>query len=361
MAALGEISKIKKDLINGQKQFINLLIGDPDHEPPEQLLDALEKNVRHAYGYTDQQGDLNTRAVIAQYLQKEGIIVGAENLFLSSGSKIIGKGLIETYADKHVLLQIPYYPPYVKQIVKTPAGVDLSSTIADMENKIRNDKIDIAIIVSPNNPSGHVVNNDMLLQLYDCCNKNGTKLVIDEAYSDFCYEGKFESIASKVDIKDTDNLIILRTFSKSLGFCGLRLGYSISSKKVATDLTIFQSDSVNPPNNIAQYGVRDSLLEINPMYFVDNSNRYKSRLERMVENFNSRSIEVSMPDGAFYLFMDVKKDSREFCPELAKETGVLTWPGSDYGKNNFIRISLADVSNEDVDIASAQITKYIKK
>lgn len=93
--------------------------------------------------------------------------------------------------------------------------------------------VTMALMSNPNNPSGNLLLNDhsldrMLCELPECL------FVIDEAYAD--YTGK--SYATWV--RERENLVILRTFSKAYGLAGLRIGYAVANPDIIRGLTAFQ-------------------------------------------------------------------------------------------------------------------------
>ncbi|USD61336.1 aminotransferase class I/II-fold pyridoxal phosphate-dependent enzyme [Vibrio sp. SCSIO 43140] len=87
----------------------------------------------------------------------------------------------------------------------------------------------IVYIDNPNNPTGLIYTRTTLMELCRACNEVGSILLIDEAYGEF-----LDVEESMIGVTaEFDNLIVLRTFSKGLGLAGIRLGYAVSSRKLA--------------------------------------------------------------------------------------------------------------------------------
>jgi histidinol-phosphate/aromatic aminotransferase/cobyric acid decarboxylase-like protein/choline kinase len=84
-------------------------------------------------------------------------------------------------------------------------------------------KADIAVVVSPNNPTSLVTPRAELLRLCDRLAAAGILLLVDESFVDFCDEPAAVSLADEVDRRS--NLAIIKSLSKVYGACGLRLGY----------------------------------------------------------------------------------------------------------------------------------------
>jgi cobalamin biosynthetic protein CobC len=90
---------------------------------------------------------------------------------------------------------------------------------------------DIAIVVNPNNPDGRLVAAADLHALAAVLGKHGGVLIIDEAFVDF-----LESGASAVPDTAESGVVVLRSFGKTYGLPGLRLGFAIASKPVVARL-----------------------------------------------------------------------------------------------------------------------------
>ena len=109
---------------------------------------------------------------------------------------------------------------YAIPTIKVPFSKDMTLSISDFLSKSKN--ADILYIDSPNNPTGFQFKKDELTELIK---KFQGIAIIDEAYGEF----SDYSVASLT--KKFDNLIVVKTFSKTFGLAGLRLGYVIASKK----------------------------------------------------------------------------------------------------------------------------------
>jgi histidinol-phosphate aminotransferase len=86
----------------------------------------------------------------------------------------------------------------------------------------------IVWLSNPNNPTGHTIPEDMLQEVLKLAGDYNVYIVLDEAYYDFV--GKISDSAAKY-IKDYDNLMVLRSFSKAYGLAGIRLGYIMCSNE----------------------------------------------------------------------------------------------------------------------------------
>ncbi len=89
------------------------------------------------------------------------------------------------------------------------------------------EEIDVIILCNPNNPTGILIEKDLLYKIVSQCQKTNTFLFLDECFLDFVQNG--EKISLKEQINYNKNIMILKAFTKMYGMAGLRLGYCICS------------------------------------------------------------------------------------------------------------------------------------
>jgi cobalamin biosynthetic protein CobC len=86
-------------------------------------------------------------------------------------------------------------------------------------------------IVNPNNPDGHIVERAQLLALHDSLHTHAGMLIVDEAFADVMPE---VSVAAEAGSDEAPRLIVLRSFGKFFGLAGLRLGFIVAARPIAT-------------------------------------------------------------------------------------------------------------------------------
>lgn len=86
-------------------------------------------------------------------------------------------------------------------------------------------------IVNPNNPDGHVVDRTQLFALHDSLSRHGGTLIVDEAFADVAPQA---SVAAEAGTARAPRLIVLRSFGKFFGLAGLRLGFIVAARPIAT-------------------------------------------------------------------------------------------------------------------------------
>ena len=158
-----------------------------------------------------------------------------ENVLVTNGSDAAIKHLFEAYvgADDNVLFTDPtfaMYPVYSRIVrareVTVPYNDDLSFPFDAFQQALEHYKPKLAVVVNPNNPTGSRVEQNIIRTLAQACYKQGSLLVVDEAYFHYLEE------TAVALISEYDNVAILRTFSKLGGLAGLRIGYALSHANV---------------------------------------------------------------------------------------------------------------------------------
>ncbi|GJQ11693.1 hypothetical protein GpartN1_g3484.t1 [Galdieria partita] len=186
----------------------------------------------------------------------------------------------------------------------------------------------IAFVASPNNPDGSVVSDDDLKELLDL----PMTVVLDEAYFEF--SGK-----THVDwLKDYDNLIILRTFSKWAGLAGLRLGYGIFPESVVNQVwKIKQPYNVNVAAQLAGIATLEE-----KEWLLQRVEKIKSERERFYQRISLYESWLSpYPSEANFVLCQVKggRNARDIYNKLMKR-GILIRYYDTKALSNCIRISI---------------------
>lgn len=135
---------------------------------------------------------------------------------------------------------------------------DLKYDTEALQTFVETSQPDVTIICSPNNPTGCVIDDSALRALLRA---SRGLVVIDEAYHEFASHSVVPLL------KDHDNLIVLRTFSKAMAFAALRIGYLIASPDLVREI----GKAVLPYNvnvfsqTAAEVAVQNYEIELQPL------------------------------------------------------------------------------------------------
>jgi len=336
-----EQSGMKVDYLN---------IGDPvqfGFQPPDNVKQALINSINKGENYySTSEGLLELREEIAKKENAKGLSISADDVLITNG---VSEGLdmvISSIVEEgdEVLLPGPYYPPYASYVrlhggVPVEFSVDLNNStpdIDDIKSKITSKTVAICLI-SPNNPTGVVFNENALKKLVDIANEHNLYIICDEIYDQIIFDDKFVGIGK---VAGDSPVIILNGFSKVHLMSGWRIGYiafnrspqleelrehlpKLARVRIATNLPI-------------QYAALESLRG-SQNYINDFVSEMKKHRDLVVRRLNEMpGLSCSNPKGAFYAFPKIEDNKfgsdKEFVTKLLESKGVLTVHGSGFGE-----------------------------
>ena len=336
-----EQSGMKVDYLN---------IGDPvqfGFQPPDNVKQALINSINKGENYySTSEGLLELREEIAKKENAKGLSISADDVLITNG---VSEGLdmvISSIVEEgdEVLLPGPYYPPYASYVrlhggIPVEFSVDLNNStpdIDDIKSKITSKTVAICLI-SPNNPTGVVFNENALKKLVDIANEHNIYIICDEIYDQIIFDDKFVGIGK---VAGDSPVIILNGFSKVHLMSGWRIGYiafnrspqleelrehlpKLARVRIATSLPV-------------QYAALESLRG-SQNYINDFVSEMKKHRDLVVRRLNEMpGLSCSNPKGAFYAFPKIEDNKfgsdKEFVTKLLESKGVLTVHGSGFGE-----------------------------
>jgi histidinol-phosphate aminotransferase len=193
------------------------------------------------------------------------------------------------------------------------------------------DKTKLIYVCSPNNPTGNIVTKQELDRLLAGLPEDVT-IVMDEAYYEFAVSNP-EYPDCITLLKKRPNMVILRTFSKVSGIAGVRIGYVITSERIAAEMNKIKLTF--DVNRLAQEAARGALRD--KEYTKKTVTLTKESIDRMEAFFDRKGLNY-IKSYANFVFVDVKHHSKTVFEELMKR-GVIIRPGYFWGWDNWIRVS----------------------
>ncbi len=368
-------------------EIINLSVGEPDFNTPEQAKQgavwALENNKTR---YDKVPGLIELRREICRKLREEnGVEYEPDQIVVTNGAKqcITNACLALLNPGDEVLIPEPYwvsYPEIVKicggvpVFVKTKRENDFKLTAEEI-GEYATERTKMVILCNPSNPLGTVHTKEELQALAEACVKRGIYIMADEVYERICF-GDFVSMAS-VSPEAKEMTVLINGLSKSIPMTGWRIGYTATSTELAKAITALQGHITSHPSTVSQWAGVEALKSCGE-YTVMMVNAYRERMEAAVAFLRSEMPEVSFiePKGAFYLFLDISSVretflSREkteegmpystaFTLKLLNEEHVAVAPGAAFGVDGFIRVAYA--TDKDTLLAGmARIRDFVKR
>jgi len=352
------ISSLAKELKAQGKDILSFSAGEPDFDTPQPIKDAAIEAIEEGFTkYTAVAGIPEVLDAIAGKLHRDNNLkYDRSQILVSNGAKQSLFNLTQTLLDEddEVIIPSPYwvtYPELVKYAGAKPVIIETSDRtgfkIDAMQLKAAiTPKTKMLILTTPSNPTGSIYNRAELEALADVLKGTNIIVVSDEMYEKLVFgKNEFVSVAS-ISEDMYQRTITVNGLSKSVAMTGWRFGYLASaSKELISKMVSLQSQSTSNINSITQKAAIVALEgkvddEIEMM-----REAFEARAQEATRLFNEiDGISVLKPDGAFYLFVNIKditNDSMGFCKELLAKYGVAVVPGVGFGSEGYFRFSFA--------------------
>ncbi len=342
-----ELSLIRKMFEVSNPDAINLGIGEPDFDVPQNIKDAMKKSIDdNDTHYTPNKGYVELREEIVKKFKKDnGISTNPENIIVTVGASealyITAQAFMQ--AGDEILLPNPSFLLY--ESVINLAGADIVPVECKMENQFKlkaedvqekiTDKTKAIFLNSPSNPTGAVMEKEDIKAIADLSMDNNFLIISDEIYEKIIYDKKHYSPA-----KYSDNVVTINGFSKTYAMTGLRIGYLTANDEHCEELFKIHQNSIACANSTAQKGAYEALTgpqgEVTKMV-----SEFQRRRDLIVNRLNGMGYETVKAEGAFYVFPKI--EDPDFVMKAA-EAGVITVPGFAFGSNGqgHIRMSYAN-------------------
>lgn len=342
--------KTKKYLeLHPEQTLLRMGIGDVSLPLCDAVIRALHEAVNEQaekesfHGYMPECGALFLREAITEYYKRNGIRLSADEVFVSSGASDELGDLLDLFDRKNSALVIePAYPAYVD--ANTMAGREIIHLTSGKENGFlpdpgEDDKADILYICSPNNPTGAVFSYEQLQKWVDFANENGSVILFDAAYEAFIEEDLPHSIFELEGAKTC--AIEICSLSKTAGFTGTRLGYTVIPKELQRNGKNLnemwvrnRTTKTNGVSYIIQKGGAAVFTEEGQKQIHSNIRIYKKNARVLMEVLDKLGIWYTGGKNAPYIWMKCPEGmgSWEFFDYLLNEIQVVGTPGAGFGE-----------------------------
>lgn len=356
-----------RELAQKGHDVISLSIGEPDFNTPEFIkkaaIKAMDDNFTH---YSPVPGYMDVREAVCRKLKRDNNLdFKPENIVITTGAKQALANVILSMINPgdEVIVPAPFWVSYSEMIklaegvpvyVRTGVETDFKATAAQIEAVIT-PKTKMIMFNSPNNPSGSIYQYAEVAAIAKMLAKYPEIFIVsDEIYELINFSGDHVSFGSFPEI--SDRVIIINGVSKGFAMTGWRLGYLAAPVAIAKATNKFQGQITSGTNSIAQKAAIAAL---------EKSPKEVAELQEMVAAFKKRrnllhgllektpGFKVNMPEGAFYLFPEVKfyygkkfgdrviKDDTDLCMYILENAFVSLVPGGAFGNPDCIRFSYA--------------------
>lgn len=353
-AMFDEGEKLRK--IYGAENVYDFSLGNPDVEPPVEVKNALKELIMEdkpgMHNYMSNAGYTDVRETVAEHLKKEtGVPLTYENVVMSVGAggalNVVFKTILNP--EEEVIVFSPYFVEYGfivdnhgGKIVVIPTKSETFEPDPELLAKSINAKTKAIIINTPNNPTGVVYSEDVLLQMARVIEEKEIELnttiyvVSDEPYCRLVYDGvKVPNI-----LKIFKNSIKIDSFSKSLSLPGERIGYIVANPAIK-DVSMLVNGLIFATRTLGFVNAPALFQKVisKALNAKVNTDEYKVRRDYLYENLTRIGFSCVKPQGAFYLFIKSPIENDIEFVKHAVKYNILLVPGSGFGCPGYFRIS----------------------
>ena len=344
------------DILDEMKDVVSLTVGQPDFVTPWHIRDAgirsLEEGLTY---YTSNNGMLEFRREISEYQNRRfGLQYDPETEIIVTvgGSEAIDLAMRALVAPgDEVIIPEPCfvcYEPLARLAGGTPVTVRLlpehgfKLTASQLRAAIT-ERTKLLVLPFPNNPTGACLRESELRELASVLAETNICVLSDEIYAELTYGSRHVSIAAIEGMRE--RTVVVNGFSKAYAMTGWRLGYTLAPEWITKQMAKVHQFGIMCAPTTSQYAAIEALKngdgDIEYM-----KGEYEGRRRLIVTELERIGIDTFMPEGAFYVFADIRKfgmTDEEFCEKLLYEKHCAIVPGSAFGESGkgFARLSYA--------------------
>ena len=345
-------------------EIVNLTIGEPDFDTPEEIKDAAKAALDAGQTkYSPIAGIPELRQAVAEKLKNDnGLAYHAEEIVVANGAKQAITNCCMAFLEPgdEVVIPAPYwasYPSVVEFAGGRPVFVKTRvregfKLMPEALSAALTPKSKLLFLNSPSNPAGAVYSSTELAALIGVVLAHPRLWIMsDEIYERIDFSGRHASVATLPGARA--RTVTVNGVSKAFAMTGWRIGYTAAPAPVSAVLAKIQGAMTSGANPFAQAAAAFALRE------ADAATRrmsaaFRKRRDLVLERLREiPGLRISRPDGAFYAFPDVSAyygrgvdgrmiaGSSEMADYFLDAARVSTVPGAGFGDDRCIRISTA--------------------
>lgn len=362
------------------EHVLKLGVGDVSYPLCKKVIEALheavddQSRIETFHGYMPEHGAMFLREAIAKYYSGWDVDMTTDEVFVSSGACDDLGDLLEMFdRDNTVLVIEPAYPEYVdtnllygRKVIHLPAGE------GDGFLPLPDESIDadIIYICSPNNPTGSAYTREKLKKWVDYANKKDAVILYDAAYEIFIEEDDVPHSIYEIEGADTCAVEVC-SFSKTAGFTGTRVGYTIVPSKLermGVNLNALWSRNRETRTNgisyILQKGASAVFTPEGQKQIYESISVYKKNAKVIMDALDKCRFWYVGGKNSPYVWMKCPNNmgSWEFFDYLLNELQIVGTPGVGFGScgEGFLRLS-AFGDPDDTKEAAKRIVEHFAK
>lgn len=343
------------------REMLHFEIGEPDFETPKNIsragIQAIENNFTK---YVNSFGIKELRNAACEVTEKSrGFKPGFDQVLVTPGANVQIYLAIACAANpgEEIIIPDPGFVSYAS-IIHSLGCIPVRAQLRE-ENDFKLDPSDVEglmtkktamiIINSPSNPTGSVMGEQSIRDIFYLAKKNNIYLMSDEIYARMIYEDRQSThffSPSMIDYCKT-NTIVINGFSKAYSMTGWRLGVVTGPSSIIGKMGLLLETVLSCTPPFIQLAGVEALTGDQAEVFAMMS-EYKARRDLLVTGLNEiKGFSCAMPEGAFYAFPSIRKTgltSEEIAKLMMEKIGVVVSPGNIFGEygEGYVRFSYAN-------------------
>ncbi|MDI6882515.1 MAG: histidinol-phosphate transaminase [Methanothermobacter sp.] len=336
------IKEIAKEYKLKKSEIVKLGSNENPLGPSPKAVEAVKHETKNMHRYPESGLD-DLKKAIADYsgTRPNQIIVGGDGA--DEIIDLLGKTFIDPGSEFIVPLpSYMYYEYTLRPYGAKPAYAkwDMEENTVDTNSVIEsiNDKTRLIFLCTPNNPTGGLIREDDITRILE---STSALVVVDEAYFEFA------GVSNIKLLKDYENLLILRTFSKAMGLAGMRIGYGISNPRI-----IDYMHRIKPVFSLTRLSHVAALATLSDKDYIKKSIEFsiKSR-EYLYHRLSEMDKLRVLRSYANYLLVDIREtgmNAGQLVDELLKRGVIVRDCTSFKGLDEYwIRVSVGTIKEDD--------------
>ena len=358
---LASDAKAKKLKAEG-KDILFLTLGQPDFHTPENIQNAAVEAIRdgRASFYTVASGLPALKAAVNTYFEHYyGYSVSPNQVTFATGAKfsLYTFFIAVLNPGDEVIIPTPYWVSYGDQVlmaegvpvyVKGHQVNDFKVSVEQLE-EARSEKTKVLVLNSPSNPTGMIYSKEELLAIGNWAVEHDIIILADDIYGRLVYNGNEFVPISSLSEAIRKQTVVINGVSKAYAMTGWRVGYAVGDPEIIAAMSKLTGQTTSNLTAVSQYATIEALtgpqdsVEVMRQAFEERLNTIYPLLCEVP------GFDVIKPQGAFYLFPNVKKamemkgytDVTEFATAILEEVGVALITGAGFGAPENVRLSYA--------------------
>ncbi len=326
---------------------IAMSIGEPRHAPPEVVLRALRENLHRLDTYPSTIGLPQLREACAEWLHRRyrlpaGSVDPATQVLPVNGTREALFAFVQAAVDgRHepvVAMPNPFYQIYEGAALLAGARPLLLDTSAAGQYLPDLDAVpeqlwrhcQVLFLCSPGNPTGKVLPRQLLLRALELAERHDFIIAADECYTEIYLDERSPppgllEVCRSSGRERFERCIVFHSLSKRSSVPGLRAGFVCGDAQLIARFLLYRTyhgSAMPVPTQLASLAAwRDDA------HAAHNRRLYQEKFARVLPIL-SPVLPVEKPDGAFYLWTDVREDDERFTRDLYASQAVSVLPGS---------------------------------